>query len=274
MININDKVPYQGEIEIVKIYDDGREEVHYKDSNVIVSGLGVGLSRLFSGEGSDKVEDYLLSHYQLGVSGSSDLQVTTTYALGSSLPLYDYTDLDIPSLVVTENQIKNDYIFSNQAFGRTNLPVFDGNSIRFNIIIDKLLANNLKSNRKDLYLNEVGLYMADPLGGTVRTTNMQYYDGVTTKDAKHDHEYKVDEGGNGTAYLRCAPENKHVCHQHKIKSWVVEEAESEIAPKHIHHIPIITDRIKSPILVAYRSFSNLYKSDDFAISIRWTIYIR
>lgn len=274
MINFNDKVPYRGEIEIVKVYDDGKEELHYKDSNVVVSGLGVGLSRLFSGEGSQFVEDYLLTYYQLGVSGSVDLQLSTTYALGSSLPRSDYTDLNIPSMVVSENQIKNDYIFDNQAFGKLGLPVFDGSSIKFNVYIDKLLANNLKLNGKDLFLNEIGLFMADPLGGTVRTTNMQFYDGVTSRDAKHDHEYKVDEMGNGTAFLRCAPSNKHICHLHKIKSWRVQEAESELAPKHIHHVPIIEERIKSPILVAYRSFSNLYKSNDFALSIRWTIHIR
>ena len=144
MINVNDKIPYSGELEIFKIYDDGREELHYKDSNVIVSGLGVGLSRLFSGEGSDIVEDYQLLRYQLGVSGSSNLQVSTTYALGSSLPLCDYTELNIPNLVVEENQIKNDYIFNNQAFGKVNLPVFNGTTIKFNITVDKLLANNLK----------------------------------------------------------------------------------------------------------------------------------
>ena len=273
-MNINDKVPYQGEIEIVKIYDDGREELHYKDSNVIVSGLGVGLSRLFSGEGSDKVEDYQLLYYQLGVSGSSDLQVSTTYALGSSLPLCDYTELTLPSLVVTENQIKNDYIFGDQAFGKLYLPVLDGSSIKFNIIVDKLLANNLKLDRKDLYLNEVGLFMADPLGDTVRTTNIQYYKGTTSNDVKHDHLYQVDEKGNGWARVACSPDFPTICHKHKIKNWNVQEGQSEIMPPHIHHIPIIKENIKSLILVAYRTFSNLYKSKDFALSIRWTIHIR
>ena len=151
MININDTVPYHGEVEIVKVYDDGREEVHYKDSNVIVSGLGVGISRLLSGEGSNRIEDYQLLMYQLGVSGSSDLQVSTTYALGSSLPRANYTDLDIPSLVVEENQIKNENIFSNQAFGKVKLPVIvDGSSLKFTIIVDKLLANNLKISGKML----------------------------------------------------------------------------------------------------------------------------
>ena len=45
MININEKVNYQGELEVFKIYEDGREELHFKDSNVIVSG-GVSGSRL------------------------------------------------------------------------------------------------------------------------------------------------------------------------------------------------------------------------------------
>jgi hypothetical protein len=275
MISVNDKLNYRGELEVFKIYKDGREELHYKDSNVVVSGLGYGLSLLFSGEASQEVEDYKLLYYQLGVSGSSDLQASTTYGLGSSLSLPEYTDLNIPSLAKEQNQIKNEYIFPKQAFGKVTNPIIvDSSSIRFNIIVDELLANNLKLDRKDLYLNEIGLFMANPLGDTIRTTNVQFYEGTTSKDAEHTHVYKVDEKGCGEAYLSCHPTATNVCHSHKIENWLVKKEMSEIAPMHIHHIPIIKEKIHSPVLVAYRAFSNIYKSSDFSLSFRWTIHIR
>jgi hypothetical protein len=274
MITVKDKLNYQGELEVFKIYKDGREELHYKDSNIVVSGLGYGLSLLFSGEGSQEVEDYKLLYYQLGVSGSSDLQVSTTYELGSSLSLPEYTNLSIPSLVKEQNQIKNEYIFPKEAFGKVTNPVLDGSSVRFNIIVEELLANDLKLDRKDLYLNEIGLFMANPLGDTLRTTNIQYHEGITSHDVIHDHLYKVDEKGDGEAYQVCSPDFPSICHKHKIKNWLVQKGESELMPPHIHHIPIIKEDIHSPVLVAYRTFSNIYKSKDFSLSFRWTIHLR
>ena len=32
-----------GHLKIIKVYDDGSEEIHFDDSNVIVSGMGVAL---------------------------------------------------------------------------------------------------------------------------------------------------------------------------------------------------------------------------------------
>jgi len=275
MINLNEKVNYQGELEVFKIYEDGREELHFKDSNVIVSGLGYGLSLFFAGEGSDKLDDYKLLYYQLGVSGSDALQVSSTYALGSSLPLADYTDLYAPNMVKEQNQLKNDYIFFNQAFGTVKNPIIlDSSSVKFNIIVDKLLANDLKQNRKELYLNEIGLFMANPLGDTIRNTNIQYYEGETSFDAEHGHKYKVDEQGNGVAYSTCHPKFKTICHKHDIKHWRVQREGSELAPVHIHHIPKRKESVETPIMVAYRSFSNIYKSSDFSLAFRWTIRIR
>jgi len=275
MVNISEKVNYQGQLEIFKIYDDGSEELHFKDSNVVVSGLSYGLSLLFADEGSEDIDDYKLLYYQVGVSGSDDLQVSTTYGLGSSLPLSDYTDVYLPNLVKEQNQLKNDYIFYNQAFGTVKNPIIVGDgSVKFNIVLDKMLANDLKQEGKELYLNEIGLFMANPLGDTVRTRNIQYYEGITSKDSNHIHKYTVDEKGNGEAKVDCHPGFKTICHKHKIKNWIIQKASSELSPLHIHHIPKRSESVETPLLVAYRSFANIYKSSDFALSFRWTIQIR
>ena len=44
MKNFTDELGINGHLTIIKRYSDGQEEVVLDDSNVIVSGMGVGLS--------------------------------------------------------------------------------------------------------------------------------------------------------------------------------------------------------------------------------------
>ena len=69
-------------------------------------------------------------------------------------------------------------------------------SVRYTLVVDEEMANNLKgAGSEDVYLNEVGLFIKNPLGA----------------------------------------------------------------------VPL------NPILVAYRAFSNIYKTNDFSLIFRWTI---
>lgn len=58
MINLDSTSRIHGHLEIVKVFNDGREEVVFNDHNTIVSGMGVGLSFLFTLSGSLKITDY------------------------------------------------------------------------------------------------------------------------------------------------------------------------------------------------------------------------
>ena len=69
MMNFMEEVGITGHLTIVKKYKDGEEEVVFDDHNIIVSGLGVGLSYLFTGSGSNTIVDYQIERFQLGVSG-------------------------------------------------------------------------------------------------------------------------------------------------------------------------------------------------------------
>jgi hypothetical protein len=66
--------------------------------------------------------------------------------------------------------------------------------------------------------------------------------GHTTYNARHKHEFVVDENGNGTAKQICHPDYPHICHNHKIVNWVVQSAMSQDidnvygAPNHIHQL--------------------------------------
>ena len=74
-----------GHLKIIKVFNDGSEEVYFDDSNIIVSGMGVALSYLFAGSGSTTITDYHIDKFQLGVSGTSSLQTSTTYVLSGAL---------------------------------------------------------------------------------------------------------------------------------------------------------------------------------------------
>ena len=42
-----EKVKAKGNLEVWKVYDDGSEELHFSEHNVITSGMGVGLAHMF-----------------------------------------------------------------------------------------------------------------------------------------------------------------------------------------------------------------------------------
>ena len=58
MKNFVDDMGINGHLTIIRRWNTGQEEVLLDDSNIIVSGMGVGLSYLFTGSGSDSVLDY------------------------------------------------------------------------------------------------------------------------------------------------------------------------------------------------------------------------
>ena len=47
-----DALDVSGHLQIYKIYKDGTEEKVFDDHNLITSGMGLGLSMLFAGQGS------------------------------------------------------------------------------------------------------------------------------------------------------------------------------------------------------------------------------
>ena len=62
----------KGYLEIYKLFTDGTQEVVLNDHNVITSGLGVTMSRLFAEEapGARVVDDFRVGFMQFGLSGN------------------------------------------------------------------------------------------------------------------------------------------------------------------------------------------------------------
>ena len=62
MKNFTEELGINGHLTIIKKFTDGQEEVVFDDHNIIVSGMGVGLTYLFTGSGSNTVLDLSLIH--------------------------------------------------------------------------------------------------------------------------------------------------------------------------------------------------------------------
>jgi len=75
-----------GHLTIHKRFDDGSEEMVFDDHNVIVSGMSVGLSMMFTGSGSDAVTDYQIGKFQVGASGlNAPPDSSTVYSLSGAI---------------------------------------------------------------------------------------------------------------------------------------------------------------------------------------------
>ena len=65
MKKFTEEVDITGHLTIIKKYNDGQEEVVFDDHNIIVSGMGVALSYLFTASGSNTILDYQIDRFQL-----------------------------------------------------------------------------------------------------------------------------------------------------------------------------------------------------------------
>lgn len=157
--NFIEHVGIEGHLEILKIFKDGKSEKVFDDHNVIVSGMGVGLSLMFSLSGASTVTDFHLDRVQLGISGN-DSAGSAIYELSAPLSAASQYGDNSNIAVVSATQIKSGADDANQVFALipfANVSRVNDNTIRYNILIDENTANNLT-------LNEIGLFMKNPEG--------------------------------------------------------------------------------------------------------------
>jgi len=172
-----------GHLEIYKIYENGTEELVFDDPNTITSGMGVGLGLLYAGSGSQVMTDFQIRYFQLGTSGDSVVdtygvsQYSLVSAFGQVNGTSDYgSDTTIPIVnhqlmswdgAAKDNSIgSTDWLFlliSDNAIKRVDL-----NSVTYILYIDRETCNNQ-------IVNEIGLFMENPLGYSTKLSNMVAY---------------------------------------------------------------------------------------------------
>jgi hypothetical protein len=197
MKNFTEELGINGHLTIIKKFTDGQEEVVFDDHNIIVSGMGVGLTYMFTGSGSNSVLDYQIDRFQIGVSGPpTGGETSSIYELSGAATLAEY-GAGSNLFIDVKDQMTNGTLTSNAAalIPANKITKISDASVRYTLVVDEEACNSITRDSNDMNINEVGLLMKNPTGAT-------------------------------------------------------------------------DDR---PILVAYRTFSNIRKTNDFSLIFRWTL---
>lgn len=199
MKNFIDEKGITGHLTIIKKFNNGEEEVVFDDHNVIVSGMGVGLSYMFTGSGSNSVLDYQIDRFQVGVSGPHTDYSTVPSSISDLSGALEESDYGTGSnlFISTKDHIVNGNTESRAAalIPKGKITRISDTSVRYTLVVDEEACNNLMDGSDETYINEIGMCMKNPRGGT--------------------------------------PDN--------------------------------------PILVCYRTFSDIRKTNDFSLIFRWTL---
>ena len=176
MKNFTEDIGITGHLTIIKQFPNGEEEVVFDDHNIIVSGMGVGLSYMFNGSGSTTVLDYQIDRFQIGVSGPPAGGVTSSIASVSG-PLNSISEYGTGSNLFIEeaSQLSSNSINTNQFFAlipANKITRIDDASVRYTLVIDEESCNDLTRDSNDMSINEIGLLMKNPTGNAVTNRSL------------------------------------------------------------------------------------------------------
>lgn len=176
----NDVIEPNGHLEIWKVYPNGEEVLVFDEDNTITSGMGVGLGLLYAGSGADDVSNFQIRYFQVGVKGDTVIDtygVSSSYlasALGQVDGEADYRSEVGSTLLTSYHEMMaadgsdyGDYYFAT--IPDSGIKRVDTNSVTYILYLDRNSCNH------DVPLNEIGLFMQNPLGyGTHRSQLVAY----------------------------------------------------------------------------------------------------
>mgnify|MGYP003117710835 CR=1 FL=1 len=145
----------KGHLEIIKIYPDGTEEVHYSEDNVITSGMGYTLLKAFSTSGAGSISPFQIVYFQLGVSGDSSLQVSSTGELSSSLSQANYGTANFQ---LSQHDVSSGGKSAGEYFGVIPWPYIK--KITPTRVMYQILVGDEAC--EGITLNEIGLFSRNP----------------------------------------------------------------------------------------------------------------
>ena len=185
-----DILDVSGHLEIYKIYEDGLEEKVFGDANTITSGMGVGLGLLYAGSGAADITNFQIRYFQLGTEGDTKIsdygvsEVSLVSALGQVAGPVDYhSDAEDSILPLSLHELMDwngaakptvgGSYGDNFLFGvvpDNSIKRVDLNSVTYILYVARSACNNLGTS-----LNEVGLFMQNPLGNGTKRSQLCAY---------------------------------------------------------------------------------------------------
>jgi hypothetical protein len=178
--SLTNQLGIKGHLTVHKIVD-GQEELVYDEDNVIVSGFGWALSHLYGGVGSETITDYQIDRFKLGVSGGSELQVSSTNDLSGALSsLAEYVGTGDSNLNVVSGfrWANNVATTTGEFFAKipfSKVTKVDDRTVRFTIFVDEDSCNNLSRDGEDANLNEIGIFIKNPKASATETSILAAY---------------------------------------------------------------------------------------------------
>jgi hypothetical protein len=166
---MSDNVGLRGHLRIIKKSKDGVETVLLDDKNMIVSGMGFGLSHAFTGDGSDDVNDYIIDRFQVGVSGPSTTILSSLSELYGPLTSVEEYGAGSNNLIEYAEQLIGD---STKMLPSVLIPMHrikksdTSGSVEYILVLDEESCNNIKRDGKEVFINEIGMLMRNPTGNT------------------------------------------------------------------------------------------------------------
>ncbi len=159
-----------GNLEIVKIYSNGTEELVFSDHNIITSGFGVNLGLMFAGSGSDNVRDHQIRWFIIG-SGTNNPVTANINSLSANSPMPENVPFTLRYLTDSTGGLLGSQVSmcpipnsSIKRTGKTSVTYY-------------LLLPNRESNGASQEISEVGLCVDKPykkFGITDRTLLVAY----------------------------------------------------------------------------------------------------
>jgi hypothetical protein len=179
--SLTSQMGVKGHLTVHKVVD-GQEELVYDEDNVIVSGFGWALSHLYGKVGSDTITDYQIDRFKLGVSGGSELQVSTTNNLSGSLSsMAEYVGTGDSNLNVVSGfrWANNAATTAGEFFAKipfSKVTKVDDRTVRFTIFVDEDSCNDLsRPGNSEASLNEIGLFVKNPKASATETSVLAAY---------------------------------------------------------------------------------------------------
>jgi hypothetical protein len=163
ILNLMEDLDIKGHLTITKVYSNGSEELVFDDHNIIVSGMGVALAHMFALSGSDSILDYQIDRFQVGISGTAAVEVSSTNQLSGPLSSFAEYGVEGDILQASGYYIANNTIVSLPRFygiiPQQNITRIDANTVRYTIVIDENSCNDIARGGQTRSLNEIGLFV-------------------------------------------------------------------------------------------------------------------
>ena len=155
-----------GHLEVWKHYPDGKQELHFKDDNVICSGMGATLAEMFDAEPTVDVKNFQCVYFRCGSGGSVGAQVSGTSDVVTPFDRTQYGtgNLDMSLHYLSENGAKGGSTTPFGAIPYGYIKRVTPTKCMWQIVLDEQTLNvgDATSSYPEGYINEIGLYSKNP----------------------------------------------------------------------------------------------------------------